>query len=50
MGIDLNQYQDEYERGMKLGFQDEMKQIFLRVTAGEVEPKEWEIWWNNNKI
>ena len=50
MGIDLNQYQDEYERGMKMGFQDEMKQIFLRVTAGEVEPKEWEIWWNSNKI
>lgn len=30
-------------------FQDEMKQIFLRVAAGEVEPKEWEAWWNSNK-
>lgn len=33
----------------KMGFQDEMKQMFLRVAAGEVEPKEWEKWWNSNK-
>lgn len=32
-----------------MGFQDEMKQMFLRVAAGEVEPKEWEKWWNSNK-
>ena len=36
-------------RGMKMSFQDEMKQIFLRVAAGEVEPEEWEAWWNSNK-
>lgn len=29
-----------------MSFRDEMKQIFLRVAAGEVEPKEWEAWWN----
>lgn len=33
----------------KMGFQDEMKQMFLRVAAGEIEPKEWEKWWNSNK-
>ena len=33
---------------MKLSFQDEMKQMFLRVAAGETEPKEWETWWNSN--
>ena len=32
-----------------MGFQDEMKQMFLRVAAGEIEPKEWEKWWNSNK-
>ncbi len=32
-----------------MSFQDEMKQIFLRVAAGEVEPDEWETWWNSNK-
>ena len=32
-----------------MSFQDEMKQIFLRVAAGEVEPKEWEAWWNSNR-
>ena len=32
-----------------MSFQDEMKQIFLRVAAGEVEPEEWEAWWNSNK-
>lgn len=26
-----------------------MKQIFLRVTAGEVEPEEWKTWWNSNR-
>ena len=35
---------------MKMGFQDEMKQMFLRVAAGETEPEEWEKWWNSNKI
>ncbi len=49
MGIDLNQYQGEHERGMKMSFQDEMKQIFLRVTAGEVEQREWKTWWNRNR-
>ena len=33
-----------------MNFQDEMKQIFLRVAAGEVEPKEWEAWWNSNRV
>ena len=28
---------------------DEMKQMFLYVAAGNVEPKEWEKWWNSNK-
>ncbi len=32
-----------------MSFQDEMKQMFLRVAAGEVEPKEWETWWNGNR-
>lgn len=32
-----------------MSFQDEMKQMFLRITAGEVEPKEWETWWNRNR-
>ena len=32
-----------------MGFQDEMKQMFLYVAAGNVEPKEWEKWWNSNK-
>lgn len=32
-----------------MGFQDEMKQIFLLVMAGEIEPKEWETWWRSNK-
>jgi len=50
VGIDLNQYQGEHERGMKMSFQDEMKQIFLRVAEGEVEPKEWEAWWNSHSL
>ncbi len=33
-----------------MSFQDEMKQIFLRVAAGEVEPEEWEAWWNSNSL
>jgi len=28
-----------------MSFQDEMKRMFLRVAAWEVEPKEWETWW-----
>lgn len=32
-----------------MGFQDEMKQMFLHVAAGNVEPEEWEKWWNSNK-
>lgn len=32
-----------------MGFPDEMKQMFLRVAAGETEPEEWEKWWNSNK-
>lgn len=32
-----------------MGFQDEMKQMFLRVMAGEIELKEWEIWWRSSK-
>ena len=31
-----------------MAFQDEMKQMFLRIAAGETEPKEWETWWNSN--
>ncbi len=33
-----------------MSFQDEMKQMFLRVAAGEVEPEEWAKWWNSNKF
>ncbi len=33
-----------------MNFQDEMKQMFLRVTAGAVEPEEWERWWNSHKM
>lgn len=33
-----------------MGFQDEMKQMFLRVAAGEIEPEEWETWWNSNRV
>ncbi len=33
-----------------MGFQDEMKQMFLRVAAGEIEPVEWEKWWNSNRL
>ena len=32
-----------------MGFQNEMKQMFLHVAAGNVEPEEWEKWWNSNK-
>ena len=32
-----------------MGFQDEMKQMFLQVAAGKVEPEEWETWWNSNQ-
>lgn len=32
-----------------MSFQDEMKQMFLRVAAGEVEPEEWEKWWKSNR-
>ena len=32
-----------------MGFQDEMKQKFLQVAAGKVEPEEWETWWNSNQ-
>ena len=32
-----------------MSFQDEMKQMFLRVAAGEVETEEWEKWWNSNR-
>ena len=32
-----------------MGFQDEMKQMFLRIAAGDVEPEEWETWWNSNR-
>ena len=33
-----------------MGFPDEMKQMFLRVAAGEVEPKEWKAWWNSHRL
>ena len=33
-----------------MSFQDEMKQMFLRVAAGEVEPEEWEKWWDVNGL
>lgn len=33
-----------------MGFQDVMKQMFLRIAAGDVEPEEWEQWWNSNKL
>ena len=32
-----------------MSFQDEMRRMFLRVAAGEVEPEEWEKWWNSNR-
>jgi len=41
--------QEQTWREIKMSFQDEMKQMFLRVTAGDVEPEEWEKWWNGNK-
>lgn len=33
-----------------MNFQDEMRQMFLRVVAGDVEPEEWEKWWNSHKM
>ena len=33
-----------------MSFQDEMKQMFLRVAAGEVEPEEWAKWWDVNGL
>lgn len=33
-----------------MGFQDVMKQMFLRIAAGDVEPEEWEQWWNSNRL
>ncbi len=33
-----------------MSFQDEMKRMFLRVAAGEVEPEEWEKWWDVNGL
>ena len=33
-----------------MGFQDEMKQMFLRIAAGDVEPEECETWWNSNRL
>lgn len=38
------------EREIKMNFQDEMRQMFLRVVAGDVEPEEWEKWWNSHKM
>ena len=38
------------EGRIKMGFQDEMKQMFLHVAAGDVEPEEWETWWNSNSF
>ena len=32
-----------------MSFQDEMKQMFLQVAAGKVEPQEWKKWWDSNK-
>ncbi len=32
-----------------MSFQDEMKQMFSRVVAGEAEPEEWRTWWNSHK-
>ena len=37
-------------RRIRMGFQDEMKQMFLRVAAGEVEPEEWAKWWDVNGL
>ena len=34
---------------MNVSFQDEMKQMFSRVVAGEAEPEEWRTWWNSHK-
>lgn len=33
-----------------MSFQDDMKQMFLRVAAGEIEPGEWEKWWKSNSV
>ncbi len=38
------------ERGIRMNFQEEMKQTFLRVASGEVEPEDWEAWWNGNRL
>lgn len=32
-----------------MNFQNEMKQMFLKVAAGETEPAEWENWWDSHK-
>ncbi len=32
-----------------MSFKDKMKEKFLEVLKGEVEPKDWGIWWNDNK-
>lgn len=32
-----------------MNFQDEMKQTFMKVIAGEMEPAAWETWWNSHQ-
>lgn len=34
---------------MNMNFQKEMQTVFLNVISGEVEPEEWERWWNSHK-
>lgn len=31
-----------------MNFRDEMKKVFLKVIAGEVEPAEWKNWWDSH--
>lgn len=31
-----------------MNFHDEMKKVFLKVVAGEVEPAEWKSWWDSH--
>lgn len=33
----------------KMNVQNEMQNMFRRVAAGEVEPAEWEQWWNSHR-
>lgn len=48
-GFSMQWQNEQGKRGIEMGFQGEMKQMFLHVAAGNVSPEEWEKWWNSNK-